>query len=160
MLIRYEIKKRRRRGPRVVYVQKLSIPKCYQTFLRRTRKESDKYFFKKSLKFGKSVQKKVVKLYYREIERKRDLPADDRANSYSTFLLFIVLTFPGYGISLYFSKFFVSAVRFRPSAFGKVLLVLPLARHFYTLYFSFPALLFLSGGWFFGGLKCKSKKSK
>nr|DAJ72689.1 MAG TPA: hypothetical protein [Caudoviricetes sp.] len=22
-----------------------------------------------------------------------------------------------------------------------------------TLYFSFPALLFLSGGWFFGGLK-------
>nr|DAJ72690.1 MAG TPA: hypothetical protein [Caudoviricetes sp.] len=58
----------------------------------------------------------MVKLYYREIERKRDLPADDRANSYSTFLLFIVLTFPGYGVSLYFSKFFVSAVRFRPSA--------------------------------------------
>ena len=154
MLICDTIKKCRRRGPRVVYVKKLGLSKRYQTLFRRPRKESDKYFFKKSLKFGKSVQKKVVKLYYREIERKRDLPADDRANSYSTFLLFIVLTFPGYGVSLYFSKFFVSAVRFRPSAFGKVLLVLPLARHFYTLYFSFqtPPYSFL-GSLFFGGLK-------
>ena len=84
-------------------------------------------------------------MYYREIERNGDLPADDRANSYSTFLLFIVLTFPGYGVSLYFSKFFVSAVRFRPFAFGKVLLVLPLARHFYTLCFSFQSPLFLLG---------------
>lgn len=147
MLICDTIKKRRRRGPRAVYVEKLSLSKCYQTILRRPRKESDKYFFKKSLKFGKSVQKKVVKLYYREIEGNRDLLADDRANSYSTFLLFIVLTFPGYGVSLYFSKFFVSEVRFLPSAFDKVLLVLPLIIHFYTLYFSFqsPPIPFWGG---------------
>lgn len=116
MLICDTIKKCRRRGPRTVYVKKLSLSKCYQTVLRRPRKKGYKYFFKKSLKFGKSARKKVIKLYYRKIEGKRDLPADDRANSYSTFLLFIVLTFPGYGVSLYFSKFFVSAVRFHPSA--------------------------------------------
>lgn len=97
MLICDTIKERRRRGPRVVYVEKLGLSKYYQTILRRTRKESDKYFFKKSLKFGKSVQKKVVKLYYREIERKRDLPADDRANSYSTFFTFIKKLFPVVG---------------------------------------------------------------
>nr|DAR36914.1 MAG TPA: hypothetical protein [Caudoviricetes sp.] len=79
MLICDTIKERRRRGPRVVYVQKLSLSKCYQTLFRRTRKKGYKYFFKKSLKFGKSVQKKVVKLYYRKIEGNRDLPADDRA---------------------------------------------------------------------------------
>lgn len=160
MLICDTIKKRRRRGPRVVYVEKLSLSKCYQTVLRRPRKKGYKYFFKNALKFGKSVQKKVVKLYYREIERKRDLPADDRANSYSTFLLFIVLTFPGYGVSLYFSKFFVSAVRFRSSAFGKVLLVLPLARHFYTLYFSFqsPPIPFWGGCfWWFKREREKEK---
>lgn len=106
MLICDAVEKRRRGGPRVVHVEKLSLSKCYQTLFRRARKKSYKYFFKNTLKFGKSVQKKVVKLYYREIERKRDLPADDRANSYSTFLLFIVLTFPGYGVSLYFLKIF------------------------------------------------------
>lgn len=157
MLIRDTIKKRRRCGPRVVYVEKLSLSKCYQTIFRRARKESYKYFFKKSLKFGKSVQKKVVKLYYREIERNRDLPADDRAKPTVTaarFLLFIKKTFPWlWDLLIFFQNFFVSAVRFRPSAYGKVLLVLPLVRYFYTLYFSFPALLFLSGGWFFGGLK-------
>nr|DAS52016.1 MAG TPA: hypothetical protein [Caudoviricetes sp.] len=66
--------------------------------------------------------------------------ADDRtkANSYiSTFLLFIKKLCPSWGLLIFFKNFFVSAVRFRPSAFGKVLLVLPLARHFYTLYFSF-----------------------
>ena len=79
MLIRDTIKKRRRCGTRVIYVEKLSLSERYQTVLRRARKESDKYFFKKSLKFGKSVQKKVVKLYYRKIEGNRDLPADNRA---------------------------------------------------------------------------------
>lgn len=79
MLICDTIKECRRRGPRVVYVKKFGLSKRYQTLFRRPRKESDKYFFKKSLKFGKSVQKKVVKLYYREIERNGDLPADDRA---------------------------------------------------------------------------------
>lgn len=79
MLICDTVKKRRRRGPRVVHVEKLSLSKCYQTLFRRARKESYKYFFKNTLKFGKSVQKKVVKLYYRKIEGNRDLLADDRA---------------------------------------------------------------------------------
>lgn len=73
MLICDTIKKCRRRGPRVVYVEKLGLSKCYQTVLRRPRKESYKYFFKNTLKFGKSVQKKVVKLYYRKIEGNDDL---------------------------------------------------------------------------------------
>lgn len=80
MLIRDTVKKCRRRGPRAVYVKKLSLSKCYQTIFRRARKKSDKHFFKKSLKVGKSVRKKVIKLYYRKIEGNGDLPADDRAS--------------------------------------------------------------------------------
>ena len=106
MLICDTVKKRRRRGPRVVYVKKLSLSERYQTLFRRARKESDKYFFKKSLKFGKSVQKKVVKLYYRKIEGNRDLPADDRAKPTVTARFYFRKTFPGYGVSLYFLKFF------------------------------------------------------
>lgn len=117
MLIRDTIKKCRRRGPRAVYVKKLGLSKCYQTIFRRPRKESYKYFFKNTLKFGKSVQKKVVKLYYREIERNGDLPADDRAKPTVTAARFYFhKTFPVCGISLYFFKFFVLAVRFRPYA--------------------------------------------
>ena len=106
MLICNTIKKRRRRGPRVVYVKKFGLSECYQTIFRRPRKESYKYFFKKSLKFGKSVQKKVVKLYYRKIEGNRDLLADDRAKPTVTARFYFRKTFPGYGISLYFLKFF------------------------------------------------------
>ena len=95
MLICDTVKKRRRRGPRVVYVEKLSLSERYQTLFRRPRKESDKYFFKKSLKFGKSVQKKVVKLYYREIERNGGLPADDRAKPTVTARFYFRKTFPG-----------------------------------------------------------------
>lgn len=102
MLICDTIKKCRRRGPRVVYVKKLGLSERYQTVLRRPRKESDKYFFKKSLKFGKSVQKKVVKLYYREIERNGDLPADDRAKPTVTARFYFHKTFPVCGISLFF----------------------------------------------------------
>lgn len=146
MLICDTIKERRRRGPRVVYVEKLSLSKCYQTIFRRSRKKGYKYFFKKSLKFGKSVQKKVVKLYYRKIERKRDLPADDRANSYSTFLLFIVLTFPVCGISLYFLKIFrfggsippVRLARFSNSSLATFLIL-------YTFLFQ-PSYSFLGAG--------------
>ena len=89
-------------------------------------------------------------MYYREIERKRDLPADDRAKPTVTAARFYFhkKTFPRlWGLLIFFKNFFVSAVRFRPSAFGKVLLVLPLARHFYTLYFSFqsPPIPFWGG---------------
>lgn len=97
MLIRDTIKKRRRCGTRVIYVEKLSLSERYQTVLRRARKESDKYFFKKSLKFGKSVQKKVVKLYYREIERNGDLPADDRTSQQLQHVFTFVKLFPVMG---------------------------------------------------------------
>nr|DAX63585.1 MAG TPA: hypothetical protein [Caudoviricetes sp.] len=45
---------------------------------------------------------------------------------------------------IFFKNFFVSAVRFRPSAFGKVLLVLPLAIHsiLYTFLFSLTPIPF------------------
>nr|DAQ76303.1 MAG TPA: hypothetical protein [Caudoviricetes sp.] len=61
-----------------------------------------------------------------------------------------------WGLLIFFKNYFVSAVRFRPSAFGKVLLVLPLARYFYTLYFSFQSYSysFLSETVF-----CKRKKN-
>lgn len=154
MLICDTIKKCRRRGPRALYVKKLSLSKRYQTLFRRARKESDKYFFKNTLKFGKSVQKKVVKLYYRKIKGNGDLPADDRAKPTVTAARFYFhkKTFPICGISLYFLKIFrfggsiplVRLARFSNSS---------LANISNTLYFSFPALLFLSGGWFFGGLK-------
>ena len=141
MLICDTIKECRRRGPRVVYVEKLSLSKCYQTLFRRARKKSYKYFFKNTLKIGKSVQKKVVKLYYRKIEGNRDLPADDRtkANSYSTFLLFIVLTFPVYGVSLYFLKIF-SFRRFDSAR--------PLLVRFFS---SSPCQIFLYSILFFSG---------
>lgn len=108
MLICNTIKERRRCGPRAIYVEKLSLSERYQTIFRRPRKESDKYFFKKSLKFGKSVQKKVVKLYYRKIKGNGDLPADDRAKPTVTAARFYFhkKLFPGYGISLYFFKIF------------------------------------------------------
>ena len=108
MLICDTIKKCRRRGPRVVYVKKLGLSERYQTVLRRPRKESDKYFFKNTLKFGKSVQKKVVKLYYRKIEGNRDLPADDRAKPTVTaarFLLFIKKLSPVVGLLTFFKNF-------------------------------------------------------
>nr|DAD70347.1 MAG TPA: hypothetical protein [Siphoviridae sp. ctVsq1] len=68
------------------------------------------------------------------------------------FLLFIKKTFPSCGSPYVFKNF--SFWRFdsaRPLRQG--FLILPLQNISNTLYFSFPALLFLSGGWFFGGLK-------
>nr|DAM98822.1 MAG TPA: hypothetical protein [Caudoviricetes sp.] len=66
----------------------------------------------------------MIKLYYRKIRRKRrsSLRTTGQANSYSsTFLLFIKKLCPSWGLLIFFKNFFVSAVRFRPSAFGKVL---------------------------------------
>lgn len=120
MLIRDTIKKCRRRGPRAVYVKKLSLSKCYQTILRRPRKESDKYFFKNTLKFGKSVQKKVVKLYYREIERNGDLPADDRAKPTVTARFYFYKTFPFVGSPYIFLKIFRFGGSIPPVRFSKV----------------------------------------
>lgn len=80
-------------------------------------------------------------MYYRKIKGNGDLPADDRASQQlQQHVLLFKKNFPSlWGLLIFFKNFFVSAVRFRPSAFGKVLLVLPLARHFYTLYFSFQS---------------------
>lgn len=80
-------------------------------------------------------------MYYRKIKGNGDLPADDRASQQlQQHVLLFKKNFPSlWGLLIFFKKFFVSVVRFRPSAFGEVLLVLPLARHFYTLYFSFQS---------------------
>ena len=159
MLICDTIKKRRRRGPRVVYVEKLGLSKRYQTVLRRAGKESDKYFFKKSLKFGKSVQKKVVKLYYRKIKGNGDLLADDRASQQlQQHVLLFKKTFPVCGVSLYFLKIFrfggsippVRLARFSNSSLATFL--------YSILFFSVSPYSFL-GRLFFGGLKERKKES-